>query len=141
MTIDIVQITGDNAHLLDRVAADVFDHDINSKHVAVYVAEPGHILVVAVNDDRVVGQARAILHMHPDSGCELYVDNLGVVPEMKRTGIATLLMNRLIELGRARGCVDIWLGTEPENEEAKGFYEAFGLHASNMLMFANFVDD
>ena len=42
------------------------------------------------------------------------------------SGIATALMRRLIDLGRARGCQGIWLGTEPDNVAALGLYRKLG---------------
>ena len=134
----IVQIDNSNTSLLTGVAADVFDHEISLEHLASFVAQGNHILLVALNKGEVVGQARGIVHHQPDAGPELYVDNLGVTPQWKRTGIATKLMNRLMEIAKKHGCADMWLATEPENEEAIGFYRSFGMSKSTMELFSDF---
>lgn len=141
MPVQIVHVTSDNRHVLDHVAEDVFDADIDADRLSAYLARPEHIMVVAVLDGLVVGQARAVLHHHPDIESECYVDNLGVSPAHQRQGIATQLMNVLIALGQAHGCTEIWLGTEADNQQAVGFYRAYGLIESPVVMFANFEED
>jgi ribosomal protein S18 acetylase RimI-like enzyme len=141
MSVEYVHIVAANARLLDRVAVDVFDHAIDPALVAIYLARPDHILVVAMAGGEIVGHARGVVHHQPDFGPQLYIDNLGVTPALKRKGIATGLMAKLVELGKARGCTDLWLATETDNEEAIGFYKSMKLLKTDVVMFANFVDD
>lgn len=70
----IVQILqrGDE-HVLKSVAPDVFDHPIDEKHVAEFLADPPHHLAVAVNEGRVVGFASAVHYVHPDKPPELWI--------------------------------------------------------------------
>lgn len=115
-----------DASALDRVAADVFDHAINRKQLAVYLREPSHLLFVAVCDGEVVGQARGMIHLHPDAPNELYIDNLGVTPAFQRQGIGTKLIKALLQAGKEQGCVEAWVGTETDNEPARKLYESLG---------------
>lgn len=135
MTVDILRITHANAAVLDRVAIDVFDEPIDLTRLAAYVAEPNHLMVVAVSDGQVIGQARGVIHRHPDLPTELYIDNLGVTPERRRERLATSLLDALAAWAVDLGCEEAWVGTEPDNEAAKALYERRGGQAEAVAMF------
>ena len=65
MRVEIVRIGASNRHALTRVAADVFDDDIDPERLAAYCAMEEAILVVAIADGVVVGQARGYVHRQP----------------------------------------------------------------------------
>ena len=121
--------------LLEQVAEDVFDDDIDPEQVAAYLAEPGHLMVVATVDGQVVGQCQAVVHRHVDKPDELYIDNLGVAPAFKRQGIARRMVDEILAWGREFGCRTAWVLTEPDNAEGRGFYEARGASAVPALMY------
>jgi ribosomal protein S18 acetylase RimI-like enzyme len=133
--IEIRRLGPGDASLLDRVAADVFDHPINKKRLAVYLREPDHILLVAICDGEVVGQARGMIHLHPDAPDELYIDNLGVAPAFQRQGVGTKLMKALLKAGKEQGCEEAWVGTETDNEAARKLYEALGDNGAISVFF------
>ncbi len=131
------RITAQTTALLARVAEDVFDDAIDPAHVAAYVAAGDHALYVAVRDGVVIGQARAVLHRQPDSGADIYIDNLGVAPEAKRQGVATALVDALVAWGKAATpCRSLWVATELDNEEANGFYAAHGFTLASMAYYS-----
>jgi ribosomal protein S18 acetylase RimI-like enzyme len=136
MAVEIVRVTAENAGLMDRVAVDVFDADIHPQRLAAYLREPNHFLYVAVQDGAVVGQARAMVHRHPDTVTSLYIDNLGVTPALHRQGIASQLIEALFALGKAQGCEEAWVGTEVDNRPAQGIYEKFGAKGETFTLFA-----
>lgn len=125
----------ENARLLDRVAEDVFDGPIHFERLRAYLAEPGHLMVVALSGDLVVGQVMAIIHRHPDKPTELYIDEVGVSPAFQRQGIATQLFQRVMELGRTHGCERFWVGTEADNAPAKALYLSLDLEAQEAVFF------
>ena len=135
MDVLIQTITKDNASLLEAVAEDVFDEAIDLNYLAGYLEESNHILCVAVVNGLVVGQVRAIIHKHPYNPAELYIDNAGVAPAYQRQGIAKQLVTEIARLGQQRGCMDIWVGTESDNESAQALYQSFGLDMTDMVMF------
>jgi ribosomal protein S18 acetylase RimI-like enzyme len=122
-----------DAGLLDRVAEEVFDEPIRPDRLRAYLADPATLLLVALDGDLVVGQCAAVLHRHPDKPPELYVDELGVSPAWQRRGIGRELMRRILDEGRARGCEEAWLGTEPDNAAANALYA--GLRGSPVETF------
>ena len=123
--IEIRELTPENAALLDNVAEDVFDAPIHPERLARYAAEPGHLMLLALDGDRVVGQIRAVVHFHPDEPAQLYIDNLGVSPSWQRRGIARRLIGAMLERGRAQGCEAAWVGTEMDNDAANALYRAW----------------
>jgi aminoglycoside 6'-N-acetyltransferase I len=131
---------GDEA-LLERVADDVFDRPIDPTRLRAFLAEPRHLMVLAITDDGlVVGQARAIIHLSPDQADELYIDNMGVDPAFQRRGLGGGLLDELLAWGKERGCDYAWLGTETDNVPARGLYASRGGEAEEMVFFT-FGDD
>ena len=136
MTTTIHHITAANTALLDNVDADVFDHAIDRRHLAAYVADPRHALFVAVENGVVVAHIRGNVHLQPDRAPDLYIDNLGTAPSHQRRGIAARLMDALIAWGKAQGCTYAWVATEIDNDGAKGFYAAQRFMHDSIAMFA-----
>ena len=120
--IEIRHITLANAGLLGNVADDVFDLPVDPERLVRYAAAPGHLMLVALDGNLVVGQASAVIHYHPDKPTELYIDELGVSPRWQRRGIGRQLLDALLKIGRTEGCEEVWVGTEPENVAANTLY-------------------
>jgi ribosomal protein S18 acetylase RimI-like enzyme len=139
--IEIKRLGPGDAPVLDRVAADVFDEGINKKRLAIYLREPSHILFVAICDGEVVGQARGMIHLHPDMENELYIDNLGVAPTFQRRGVGTRLIKALLQEGRTLGCAEAWVGTEENNIVARKFYESLGDSGELCVFFTYALQD
>jgi aminoglycoside 6'-N-acetyltransferase I len=123
--IEIRQVSAENAGLLGKLAEEVFDEPIDPVRLARYVAAPGHLMLVALDGELVVGQIMAVIHYHPDKPTELYIDELGIAPPWQRRGIGRRLLEAMLAMGRAQGCEEVWVGTEPGNEAARGLYGQF----------------
>ena len=136
MSTEILRFGPADAALLQRVAIDVFDEAIDPARVAAYLAQPGHLMTLAVADGEVVGQARGMIHRHPDLPTELYIDNLGVTPDRRRERLATKMLDELVAWGIELGCEEAWVGTEPDNEAARALYAKRGAEAETFVMFA-----
>ena len=115
-----------DAHLLDDVAADVFDEPIDPRWRDEFLADPRHHIAIALLEGRVVGMATGVHYVHPDKPPELWVNEVGVAPPHQRQGIGLRLLRALLEHGRSLGCEDAWLGTEPDNTAARRLYAAAG---------------
>src|SRR5262245_30433388 len=116
----------DDASVLDRVAPDVFDHAIDPRWTAEFLADPRHHLAVAVDDGRVVGMASAVHYVHPDKPPELWINEIAVAPSYWRQGVGRRLLEALFARGRALGCREAWVGTEPSNTPARRLYASVG---------------
>jgi len=135
MNIVLRRLTAGDAFVLDSVAEDVFDGPIDAERLAAYLAEPSHVMMVAMAGERVIGQCAAVVHRHPDKATELYIDEIGVAPEFKRKGVARRLLEGMLALGKALGCGEAWVGTESDNQPARGLYEKQGATAETFAMY------
>lgn len=136
---EIVRLSPDNAELLHRLADDVFDEPVRADRLAAYLAEPGHIMLVALSGGIVVGQCAAVLHRHPDKVTELYLDEVGVTPAMQRKGIGRALVESMLGIGMELGCGEAWVGTEPDNLPARGLYESLDLRRDETEAFVMYT--
>ena len=89
-----------DAAVLARVAEGVFDEPVRPDRAAAHLAEPGHLMLVALDGDLVVGQCAAVIHRHPDKATELYVDEVGVADGWRRRGIGRAMLDRILREGR-----------------------------------------
>lgn len=115
MTTDIVSLNQGNAALLDNIAPDVFDNAIDPTSLAAFLADPRHIMFVAVHDGAVVGMASAFEYFHPDKPPQIFVNEVGVTPAHRRRGVGRKLVEALLDTARARGCVFACLRTASDN--------------------------
>ncbi|HEV3343529.1 MAG TPA: GNAT family N-acetyltransferase [Pirellulales bacterium] len=115
-----------DAPVLDHVAPDVFDHAVDPRWPAEFLADPRHHLAVAIDDGRVVGMASAVHYVHPDKPPELWVNEVGVAPTHREKGIGRRLLSALFERGRSLGCGTAWVATEPSNTPARRLYAGVG---------------
>lgn len=137
--IEIVRVSPGNAPLLDCVAEDVFDEPVRAERLKAYLAEPGHVMLVAVSGGIVVGQCAAVIHRHPDKVTELYIDEVGIAPAFQRKGVGRALVERMIGIGRELGCGEAWVGTEPDNLPARGLYESLEVKRDEAETFVMYV--
>lgn len=56
----------------------------------------------------------------------LYVDELDVCANQRKRGAGKLIMQTLIEIAETRGCEELWLGTEDDNNPANALYRSLG---------------
>jgi aminoglycoside 6'-N-acetyltransferase I len=133
--VELKRLSPRDAHVLDRLAEDVFDEAIDPERLHRYLDEPGHMMIVAIDEGVVVAQCAAVVHRHPDKPSELYIDEVGTAPSHQRRGIARLLMEAMFDWGRELGCEESWLGTELDNVAANALYRGFGGKSAEMAYF------
>jgi ribosomal protein S18 acetylase RimI-like enzyme len=126
MTVEIRLLAPGDDHVLDRVAPDVFDHPIDPRWTAEFLADPRHHLVVAIDGGEVVGFASAVHYVHPDKPPELWINEVGVAASHQRQGIGRRVLAELLRHGAALGCVQAWVLTSPANDAARGLYTSAG---------------
>ena len=139
MNLEIRRLESGDMALLDRVADNVFDEQVRPDRLAAYLAESGH-LIVAMVDGEVVGHCAAVVHRHPDKVTELYIDEVGVAPAFQRQGIARRMLEEMFALGKALGCEEAWVGTEPDN--VAGLYERLEVRrgpAEDFVMYVYYL--
>jgi ribosomal protein S18 acetylase RimI-like enzyme len=80
------------------------------KHLERIIPNTEHTLLVTEEENKIVGYIN--VHWHPmmvTADGEGYVSELFIHPEFRSRGIGTLLTDKIIEEGRARGCARLCL--------------------------------
>jgi hypothetical protein len=68
-------------HNLDNIAEDVFDDPIVLSSAQEFLIDSRHRLVVALDNQVVVGFVSAVIYLHPDKPApELWINEIGVAP-------------------------------------------------------------
>ncbi len=105
---------------------EVFVDPMTPELLADRASVEGHLLVVAVDDDRTVGQCAAIVQHLAHKAPELHVENVGVAPSHRRRGIASAMLREAMAWGRELGCDEAWIATDVDNDEANALYRSLG---------------
>jgi ribosomal protein S18 acetylase RimI-like enzyme len=126
VTLDIRHLGPDDEAVLRRVAAGVFDHEVDAALVSEFLRDPRHHLVVAIEDGSVVGFVSGVHYVHPDKPAELWINEVGVAPSHQRQGLGKRLLQAIFARGRELGCREAWVLTSPANGPAVRLYESVG---------------
>ena len=99
------------------------------EHLATYLAHPGTVFVachqIEGSERTLLGIASGRLEIKPYDGERwLYVDEVDVCVDQRRKGAGRAIMRRLFEIASEAGCVEVWLGTEVDNESANALYRS-----------------
>jgi ribosomal protein S18 acetylase RimI-like enzyme len=115
---------GDDALVLD--AADLFDKPPLPAATAAFLAADDHHLVLALLDGKPAGFVSGVEMLHPDKGKEMFLYELGVAESARGHGVGTALVGALAALARERGCYDMWVLTDADNDAALATYRRAG---------------
>jgi aminoglycoside 6'-N-acetyltransferase I len=115
-----------DAALLASADPELFDRPLHARWSAEFLGDPRHHIVVALVEDRVVGSATAVHHVHPDQAPTLYIVEVAVAHSQQRRGIARAMIDTLLAHGNTLGCATAWVGTESDNAAARALYTAAG---------------
>ena len=125
--IEIKLLGAKDAHSLNRLAEDVFDDPIVKSSARKFLNDPRHRLVVALDNNVVVGFVSAVIYLHPDKPApELWINEIGVAPTHQRQGIGKALLQAMLEEAKQSGCTEAWVLTERETAAAMTMYKSTG---------------
>ena len=127
MGIRIKSLESGDAAVLQHIAPGVFDDPIIPAAAAEFLADPRHHMVVALDEDAVVGFVSAVHYVHPDKPApELWVNELGVAPTHRGRGLARELLGALFRVARDLGCSEAWVLADGANRSALSAYTKSG---------------
>jgi ribosomal protein S18 acetylase RimI-like enzyme len=135
MNLAFRRIESSEAKLLRTVADDVFDNPFDLERAERFLSDPRNILIVAIEDGRIIGQIAAVVHQHVDAPADLYIDNLGVTPSQQRRGIARRLIALALEAGQQQEAESAWVAVDADNTVAQKLYDKTGAASAPVLMF------
>ena len=97
---------------------------------------PAAHVLLARDDSRVVGLA-SYSFLWPTMGLtqSLFLKELYVTQDQRRTGVDRLLMHRLFELAAETGCSRVEWMTERDNTDAQAFYAGLGAEPNTEKVF------
>ncbi|MFG3406681.1 GNAT family N-acetyltransferase [Streptomyces sp. NPDC048142] len=107
-------------------AGHLYDAPPRKAWAARFLAADGHVMLIAYVDGVPVGFVSGIEMLHPDRGTEMCLYELAVDAPFRRRGIGAALTRALVDIARERGCYDLWVGVERDNEAALTTYRSAG---------------
>lgn len=142
MPIEIKLLGPDDLALLERTGPGVFDDPVDRRSAAEFLADPRHHLAVALVDGVIAGFASGVHYVHPDAPRpELWINEVDVAEAHRRQGIGRAVVGALLAHGRALGCAEAWVATEPDNLAARRLYSACGADAGDEAVLFTFRFD
>lgn len=139
MSIETKVLGPHDGPLFQRVAAGVFDHEVQAEFVAEFLNDPRHHIAVAMDTGTMVGFVSAVHYVHPDKGPELWINEVSVAEEYRRQGIARTLLELILAAGRTHGCEVAWVGTSRSNIAAMQLYRSAGKGRAELEDFVMFT--
>ncbi len=131
MAITIRTLGHGDEQVLVNTAMGVFDDPILADRTREFLDDPRHHLLVALDDELVVGFVSAVHYIHPDKPQpELWINEISVASTHRERGVAKALLRSLLDLGQSVGCDEAWVLTEQSNTAAVALYSAMGGAAS-----------
>ena len=118
-----------------QAAAHLFDGPPVPEATERFLASPTHHLLLAYEHDKPVGMISGVETTHPDKGTEMFLYELAVAPDARRAGVATALVDALVELAKARGCYGMWVGTDHDNAAARATYGKSATAEESFVLF------
>ncbi|MFC8224461.1 GNAT family N-acetyltransferase [Streptomyces sp. NPDC057287] len=107
-------------------AAHLYDAPPRPEWAARFLAADGHLMLIAYVDGAPAGFVSGIEMLHPDKGTEMCLYELSVGEGSRRRGIGRALTEALAAEARERGCYDMWVGVDRDNEAALATYRSAG---------------
>uniref|UniRef100_A0AAU3H0Z7 GNAT family N-acetyltransferase n=1 Tax=Streptomyces sp. NBC_01401 TaxID=2903854 RepID=A0AAU3H0Z7_9ACTN len=107
-------------------AAHLYDAEPRPEWAVRFLAADGHLMLIAYVDGVPAGFVSGIEMLHPDKGTEMCLYELSVDEPYRRRGIGRALAEVLAAEAWERGCYDMWVGVERDNEAATATYRSAG---------------
>ena len=109
-----------------EAAQHLYDGPASTEWAARFLAADGHLMVIAYVAGVPAGFVSGIEMLHPDKGAEMCLYELAVDAPYRRRGIGRVLTQALASVARERGCYDMWVGVDLDNEAARATYRSAG---------------
>jgi ribosomal protein S18 acetylase RimI-like enzyme len=111
----------------ELVAAEhLYDGPARAEWAERFLAAPGHLMLIAYVEGAPAAMVSGIEMLHPDKGTEMCLYELSVDEPYRRRGIGRALVEALREVARERGCYDLWVGVDTDNDAALATYRSAG---------------
>ena len=117
-------------------AKGLFDNPARQDQARAFLASDRDYLWFAFLDGTPVGFVSATVVLHPDKPPHLFVNELATHEAQRRKGIATRLIETVLEFGKRNGAWPVWLAAEGDDRVAQEFYRSLsGLTERRAVVF------
>ena len=120
-----VRTLGSGDEEVSRRACRRFGH-AGDLDPGVFLARPEALLLVAEDGPELVGWAYGHELVHPHGERTMLLYALDVTEDARRQGHGTALVTSFVEHARRRGCTEVWVLTDDENQAGLATYAASG---------------
>ena len=131
--VDIMMLRADDLDLL-MSAEGLFDFPPKLDQSRNFLSSDREFIWFAIKDDQPIGFVSASKILHPDKNPHLFVNELATHADHRRKGVATRLMQTVVDFGREKGLWPVWLAAEGDDEQAKAFYRSFSGHSERCVV-------
>lgn len=126
----------------ENIAAFI-DDNLSADRFRDYLADPERTILVARDDDRIVGYAMLIRGVPDDDDVQralalrpaVEVSKLYVLPESHGAGASAALMTAAVQAAEGSGARSVWLGVNQQNRRAQRFYAKHGFAVAGTKTF------
>lgn len=94
-----------------------------------------HVLVAVQNEEVIGGLTAYELNMYKEETREIFLYEIGVEPAHRKQGIATRLIDYLIDICKHKGIAEMYVGAMAWNEPAVRLYSATGGNREDVAWF------
>ena len=138
MGLVIIEMASEHVSSLAQIEKQCFSTPWSENALADEIENPNARFFVALCGEQVAGYIGA----HNIVG-EVYITNVAVAPDYRRQGVATQLIERLVEISRAENAEFITLEVRENNTSAQALYEkqGFGVVGKRKAFYENPRED
>ena len=138
MELVIIEMASEHVSSLAQIEKQCFSTPWSENALAEEIENPNARFFVALCGEQVAGYIGA----HNIVG-EVYITNVAVAPDYRRQGVATQLIERLVEISRAEKAEFITLEVRENNTSAQALYEkqGFGVVGKRKAFYENPRED
>ncbi len=126
----------------DDIAAFI-DENLTEQRFRDYCADPNRLVLVARENDRIVGYAMLIRGVPDDDDVQsavtlrpaIELSKMYVLPDSHGAGVSAAMMTAALSSARDRHARAVWLGVNQQNRRAQRFYGKHGFAISGTKTF------
>jgi ribosomal protein S18 acetylase RimI-like enzyme len=105
---------------------EAFDGDVDLHETRRMLSDDRHVLLLAYLGLHPAGFVSCVEVLHPDKRPELFLNEIGVIEDARRRGVARALVREALRVARDWGCSSLWVLTNEENHAAVRLYASTG---------------
>lgn len=121
-----IRLLGPEDQVLVEAATDLFDNPPLADQTRAFLASDRDFIWFAIASDKPVGFVSASVLLHPDKPPHLFINELATAESHRRRGVATRLIEAVLEFGKAQALWPVWVAAEGDDEQAQAFYRSLG---------------